>query len=92
MGTHFAPLIADLFLFCYARDYMSNFHKYKQYDHIDMLNHTSRYLDDILATDNTEFEKRISDIYPTERQLNKANALDKETFLDSNRERRWSSW
>ena len=50
-------------------------------DLIDMLNDTSRYLDDIFTIDNPEFEKHISDIYPAELQLNKANTSDKETSL-----------
>ena len=32
MGTNSAPLIADLFLYCFERDFMSNSHKSKQYD------------------------------------------------------------
>ena len=47
---------------------MSNLHKSKQFDRIDMLNDTSRYLDDIFTIDNPDFEKHIPDIYPTERQ------------------------
>ena len=62
---------------------MSNLHKSKRYDLIDMFNDTSRYLDDIFTLDNPEFEKHIPDIYSTELQLNKANTSDKETsFLD----------
>ena len=58
-GTNGAPLMADLFLFCYERDFMSNLHKSKQYDLIDMFIDTSRYLDDILVftIDNPDFEK-----------------------------------
>ena len=41
---------------------MSNLHKSKQYDLIDMFNDTSRYLDDIFTIDNPEFEKHIPDI------------------------------
>ena len=64
---------------------MSNLHKSKHYDLIDMFNDTSRYLDDIVTIDNPEFEKHIPDIYPTELQLNKAITSDKETsFLDLN--------
>ena len=64
---------------------MSNLHKSKQYDLIDMFNDTSRYLDDIFTIDNPEFEKHIPDIFPTELQLNKAITSDKETsFLDLN--------
>ena len=60
---------------------MSNLHKLKQYDLIDMFNDTSRYFDDIFTIDNPEFEKHIPDIYPTELQLNKANTSDKSTVF-----------
>ena len=64
---------------------MSNLHKSKQYDLIDMFNDTSRYLDDLFTIDNPEFEKHIPDIYPTELQFNKSITSDKETsFLDLN--------
>ena len=81
MGTNCAPLIADLFLYCYERDFMSDLQKSKRHDLIDMFNDTSRYLDDIFTIDNPEFEKYIPDIYPAELQLNKANTSDKETSL-----------
>ena len=85
MGTNCAPLIMDLVLFCYERDFMSYFHKSKWYDPLDMFNDTSRYLDDIFTIDNIEFEKHIPDIYSTELQLNKVNTSGKETsFLDLN--------
>ena len=85
MCTNCAPLIADLFLYCYERDFMSDLQKSKRHDLIDMFNDTSRYLDDIFTIDNPEFEKYIPDIYPAELQLNKANTSDKETsFLDLN--------
>ena len=52
---------------------------------IEMFHDTSQYLDDIFTIDNPEFEKHITDIYPTELQLNKANTWDKGTsFLDLN--------
>ena len=50
---------------------MSNFHKSKQYDLIDMLNDISQYLDDIFTIDNPEFEKHIPDIHHRELQLNR---------------------
>ena len=83
MGTNCAPLIADLFFYCYEWDFMSELHKSKRHDLIDMFNDTFRYPDDIFTIDNPEFEKYIPDIYPAELQLNKANTSDKETsFLD----------
>ena len=77
MGTNCAPLIADLFLYCYERDFMSNLQKSKRFDLIDKFNDTSRYLDDIFTIDNPEFAEHIPDIYPRELQLNKANTSDK---------------
>ena len=46
MGTICAPLVADLFLFCYERDFMMSLSDDKQADVIDAFNTTSRYLDD----------------------------------------------
>ena len=55
----------------------------KQADVIDAFNTTSRYLDDILNINNVYFENMVSQIYPSELQLNKANASDtKAAFLD----------
>ena len=45
----------------------------KQADIIDASNTISRYLDDILNINNVYFDILISQIYPSELQLNKAN-------------------
>ena len=83
MGTNCAPLVADLFLFCYERDFMMSLSDDKQADVIDAFNTTSRYLDDILNINNVYFDNMVSQIYPSELQLNKANASDTEVaFLD----------
>ena len=52
MGTNCAPLVADLFLFCYERDFMLPLSEDKQSDVIEAFSSTSRYLDDLLNTDN----------------------------------------
>ena len=84
MGTNCAPLVADLFLFCYERDFMMSLSDDKQAGNIDAFNTTSRYLDDILNINNVYFDNIVSQIYPSELQLNKANTFDTEaTFLDS---------
>ena len=49
-----------------------------QTDIIEVFNSTSRYLDDLLNIDNPYFEQMVGQIYPTERQLNKANSSDTE--------------
>ena len=83
MGTNCAPLVADLFLFCYERDFMMSLSDDKQADVIDVFNTTCRYLDDILNINNVYFDNMVSQIYPSELQLNKANTSDTEaTFLD----------
>ena len=83
MGTNFAPLVADLFLFGYERDFMMSLPNDKQADVIDAFNTTSRYLDDILNINNVYFDNMISQIYPSELQRNKTNTSDtKAAFLD----------
>ena len=52
MGTHCAPLVADLILFCYERDLMTSLSDDNQADMIAAFKSTSRYLDDFLNIDN----------------------------------------
>ena len=85
MGTNCAPLVADLYLFCYERDFMLSLSDNNQADIIEAFNSTSRYLDDLLNIDNPYFEQMVGQMYPTELQLNKANSSDTEApFLDLN--------
>ena len=81
MGTNCAPLISDLFLYCYEGDFMSNLQISKQFDLIDKFYDTSRYLDDIITIDNPAFAEHIPGINPRELQLNKANTSDNENFF-----------
>ena len=62
ISTNCAPILADLFLYRYERDFMSDLQKSKRFDLKDMFNGTTRYLDDIFTIDNPEFEKHIPDI------------------------------
>ena len=59
MGTNCAPLAADLFLFCYERDFMMSLSIDTQADVIDAFNTTSRYLDDILNINNVYFDNMV---------------------------------
>ena len=43
------PLVADLFLYCYERDFMDSLNHDNQADVIEAHNSTSRYLDDFLT-------------------------------------------
>ena len=78
MGTNCAPLVADLFLYCYERDFIDSLSHDSQADVIEAFNSTSRYLDDVLNIDNPYFEGMVNQIYPPELQLNKANISDTE--------------
>ena len=85
MGTNCAPLVADLFLFCYDRDFMKSLSRENQADIIEAFNSTSRYLDDLLNIDIIYFDQMVDRIYSTELQLNRANSSDTEApFLDLN--------
>ena len=55
MGTYCAPFVADLFLFCYERDFMLSLSDNNQTDIIKTFNSTSRYLDDLLNIENPYF-------------------------------------
>ena len=55
----------------------------KQADIINAFNTTSRYLDGILNINNVYFDNMVSQVYPSELQLNKASTSDIEAaFLD----------
>ena len=83
MGTNCAPLVADLFLVCYEIGFMMSLSDYKQADIIDAFNTTSGYLDDILNINNVNLDNMVSQIYPSELQLNKANTCySKDSFID----------
>ena len=83
MGTNCAPLIADLILFSYERDFMLSLSDDNQSEVIETFYFTSRYPDDLLNIDNTFFDSMANHIYPSELQLNKANVSDTEaSFLD----------
>ena len=51
----------------------------KQADIIDAFYTISKYLEDIFNIDNVYFDTMISQIYPSELQLNKANTADTES-------------
>ena len=85
MGTNFAPLVADLFRFCYERSFMKSLSRENQADIIEAFNSTSRHLDNLLTIDNIYFDQMVDRIYPTELHLNRANSSDTEApFWDLN--------
>ncbi len=84
MGTNCAPLIADLFLYCYESQFMAKLLKDPtKIDLVQEFNNTFRYLDDILTLNNPDFGNFVKDIYPEELKLIKSNNNSSHTpFLD----------
>ena len=83
MGTNCAPLVADLFLYCYGSHFMLSLKSDTQSDIIEAFNNTSRYLEDSFNVDNPFFDTLFPFIYPKELRLNKTNESDfSATFLD----------
>ena len=76
IGTNCAPLVADLFLFCYERDFMLSLSEATQSYVIEAFNSTSRYLDDLLNIENNFFDSMVNRIYLS--QLHKAKVSDTE--------------
>ena len=66
IGTNCAFLEADLFLFCYERDFMTSLSDVKQAEIIEAYKSTSRYPEDFLNIDNLYFECMVNRIYPPE--------------------------
>ena len=60
MGTNCAPLVADLFLFCYERDFMTSLSDVKQAEIIEAFKSTSRDLDELLNIENPYFEGMVN--------------------------------
>ena len=83
-GSNCALLVADLFLFCYERDFMMPFSGDQETEIIQAFISTSRYLDDLLYIDNTYFDGMVNHFTNSELQLNEANSSGTEApFLDS---------
>ena len=53
MSTNYAPLVANLFLFCYERNFMFSLSDNNQVDVVEAFNSTSRHLNDLLNIDNS---------------------------------------
>ena len=82
IGTDCAPLVADLFLFCYERNFMKSLSRENQADTTEAFNSTFDTLPNI---DNIYFEHMVDRINPAELKLNKANSSRyRSTFLDLN--------
>ena len=63
-GTYCAPLVADLFIFCYEKDFIMSLSN-QQAKTVFFIS-TSRYLNEALNVDNPYFESLFNQTYPPE--------------------------
>ena len=83
MGTNCAPLVADLFLFCCGRDFMTSLSDVKQAGIVGAFECTSGYLDDLLSVGNPCFGGMVGRVFPPGLRLGRASASDAEApFMD----------
>ena len=66
METNCAPLLADLFLYSYEREFLDKLIKEGKRKLAGKFNLSYRYIDDLISFNNKRFKEFISDIYPKE--------------------------
>ena len=76
VGAYCAPLVADLFLFCYERDFMLSLSDNNQADIIEAFGSASGCFGGLFGIDNPCFELIVGQMYPTELKLNRASSSD----------------
>ena len=69
MGTNCVPLLADLFLYSYASEFLQNLVKDKKIHEARAFNFTYRYIDDVLSINNSRFAEFLPLIYPPELEI-----------------------
>ena len=71
MGTNCAPLLADIFLYSYEAEFIQSLLSTGRKQLASRLNFTYRYIDDVLSTNNPEFENYmyLGQMYPVELEI-----------------------
>ena len=64
METNCAPLLADLFLYCYENEFLDKLIKEGKRKLPRKFNLSYRYIDDFISFNNKRFKEIIFDIYP----------------------------
>ena len=69
MGTNYAPLLADIFLYSYEADFIQSLLSTGKKHLASRFNLTYRYIDDVLSINNPEFENYLGHMYPAELEI-----------------------
>ena len=75
MGTNCAPLLADLFLYCYENEFLDKLIKEGKRKLARKFNLSYRYIDDVISFSNKRFKEFISHIYLKNSQFLKPHNL-----------------
>ena len=69
MGTHCAPLLADICLYSYEAEFIQSLLSTGRKQLASRFNFTYRYIDDVLSINNPEFENYLGQMYPVELEI-----------------------
>ena len=69
MGTKWAPLLDDIFLYSYEADFIQSLLSTGKKQLASRFNLTYRYIDDVLFINNTEFENYLGQMYPAKHEI-----------------------
>jgi hypothetical protein len=69
MGTNYAPLHSDLFLYSYEADFIHGLLKKNEKKLARTFNFTIRYIDDVLSLNNSRFGGFVDRIYPIDLEI-----------------------
>ena len=83
MGTHCAPLLADLFLYSHEADFIQGLLEKNEKKLTRSFNFTFRYIDDVLSLNNSRFGDFVDRIYPIELEIKDTTYTDRSaSYLD----------
>ena len=85
MATTCAPLLADLFLYSYEREFLDNMIRggLRKLVSYRSFNLCYRYIDDLIVFNNKKFRDYVKEIYPSQLTVEKANTSeDLANYLD----------
>ena len=83
MGTNFAPLLADQFLYSCESEFIDSLVRSGHRRLARSFNLCYRYMDDLIVYNNKKFMDYVKDIYTSELNVEKADRLDDQAnYLD----------
>ena len=96
MGTNFAPLLADMFLYSYEAEFVQSLLQAGKKHLAQQFNFTYRYIDDALSLKNTKFAEYLEFIYPIELEIKEttettasSSYLDCYLYIDNGKLATW---